>query len=55
MVLRDVRGTLGVERLTSSPHTSTAVDTASVDGGLVTKWRYTGVYYVVEDRMLGQR
>jgi len=54
MVLRDVRGPLGVERLTPSPHTSVAADTASTDGSLVTKCQFSGAYYVVIDHMLGQ-
>ena len=54
MELRDVGGPLGVERLTPSPHTSVAVDTASTDGGLVSKWQFAGAYYVVIDHTLGQ-
>jgi len=54
MVLRDVRGPLGVERLTPSPHTSVAVDTAPTDGGLVSEWQFAGANYVVTDCTLGQ-
>jgi len=54
MVLRDVKGPLGVERLTPSPHTSVVVDTVSTDGRLVSKWQFAGASYVVIGRMLGQ-
>jgi len=54
MVLRDVRGPHGVERLTPSPHTLIVVDMAAVDGGLVSEWQFAGAYYVIKGRMLGQ-